>query len=72
MHDHAVVAELVGDLSLKGHLAAEYRLLTYRTGRPQAGILVGERVYPAHTLLAGSDAGFVLRSRPLAELERRT
>src|SRR4051812_257048 len=38
-------------------MAAEYRLLTYRTndGRPQAGILVGERVYPAHTLLAGSD-----------------
>jgi 2-keto-4-pentenoate hydratase/2-oxohepta-3-ene-1,7-dioic acid hydratase in catechol pathway len=38
-------------------MAAEYRLLTYRTndGRPQAGILVGERVYPAHTLLAGID-----------------
>ena len=37
-------------------MAAEYRLLTYRSdgGRPQAGVLVGERVYPAHTLLAGS------------------
>src|SRR4051794_41911308 len=34
----------------------EYRLLTYRTkgGRPQAGILVGDRVHSASTLLAGN------------------
>jgi 2-keto-4-pentenoate hydratase/2-oxohepta-3-ene-1,7-dioic acid hydratase in catechol pathway len=38
-------------------MAVEYRLLTYRSGsaRPQAGVLVGERVYPAHTLLARAD-----------------
>ena len=55
-------------------MAAEYRLLTYRTndGRPQAGILVGERVYPAHTLLAGSDGDSSSVLGLLAELERRT
>lgn len=46
-------------------MGAEYRLLTYRSagGRPQAGILIGERVYPAHNLLArtdGVDASSVL------------
>ena len=37
-------------------MAAEYRLLTYRTneGTPQAGILVDGRVHPAGTLLAGA------------------
>jgi hypothetical protein len=38
-------------------MAAEYRLLTYRNGggRPQAGILVGDRVFPAQSLLAATD-----------------
>ena len=41
---------------------AEYRLLTYRDGKkPVAGVLVGDRVYPAATLLrgAGVDASSV-------------
>src|SRR5262245_44166897 len=38
-------------------MASEYRLLTYRgeRGRPCAGVLVGERVYPAADLLRGAD-----------------
>ncbi|MCD6074282.1 MAG: hypothetical protein K0Q70_1165 [Rhodospirillales bacterium] len=43
---------------------AEYRLLTYENARdlPQAGVLIGERVYPASDLLTGKglDAGSVL------------
>jgi 2-keto-4-pentenoate hydratase/2-oxohepta-3-ene-1,7-dioic acid hydratase in catechol pathway len=43
----------------------EYRLLTYRAegGRPRAGVLVGDRVYPASDLIAhgdGVDASSVL------------
>ncbi|MGH6977195.1 MAG: hypothetical protein ACREED_09230, partial [Stellaceae bacterium] len=41
---------------------AEYRLLTYRDGnQPIAGVLVGDRIYPAATLLrgAGVDASSV-------------
>lgn len=36
-------------------MTTQYRLLTYRDedGRPQAGILVGQQVYPAARLLAG-------------------
>jgi 2-keto-4-pentenoate hydratase/2-oxohepta-3-ene-1,7-dioic acid hydratase in catechol pathway len=38
-------------------MAVEYRLLSYRGGsaRPQAGVLVGERVFPASTLVAAGD-----------------
>src|SRR3954452_21826196 len=38
-------------------MTAEYRLLTYRSGngRPQAGVLVGERVFPASDLLAAGN-----------------
>ena len=40
-----------------------YRLISFRSasGDPQAGVKVGERVYPAATLLRGlKDAGSVL------------
>jgi 2-keto-4-pentenoate hydratase/2-oxohepta-3-ene-1,7-dioic acid hydratase in catechol pathway len=37
-------------------MAAEYRLLTYlSSGRPQAGVLIGERVFPARDLLPAAD-----------------
>jgi 2-keto-4-pentenoate hydratase/2-oxohepta-3-ene-1,7-dioic acid hydratase in catechol pathway len=46
-------------------MTAEYRLLTYRSGngRPRAGVLVGERVFPASDLLtagSGIDTSSVL------------
>jgi 2-keto-4-pentenoate hydratase/2-oxohepta-3-ene-1,7-dioic acid hydratase in catechol pathway len=44
-------------------MAAEYRLLTYRAakGKPAAGVLIGERIYPATDLAgAGVDASSVL------------
>lgn len=43
-------------------MPAEYRLLTYRAkGKPAAGVLIGERVYPAADLVgAGVDASSVL------------
>jgi 2-keto-4-pentenoate hydratase/2-oxohepta-3-ene-1,7-dioic acid hydratase in catechol pathway len=44
-------------------MAAEYRLLTYRAGKgkPAAGVLIGERIYPAADLAgAGVDASSVL------------
>jgi 2-keto-4-pentenoate hydratase/2-oxohepta-3-ene-1,7-dioic acid hydratase in catechol pathway len=43
-------------------MAAEYRLLTYRVkGNPAAGVLIGERIYPAADLAgAGVDASSVL------------
>jgi 2-keto-4-pentenoate hydratase/2-oxohepta-3-ene-1,7-dioic acid hydratase in catechol pathway len=44
-------------------MAAEYRLLTYRAakGKPAAGVLVGERIYPAADIAgAGVDASSVL------------
>src|SRR6476620_7801829 len=39
-------------------MAAEYRLLAYRGdgGRPQAGVLIGERVFPARDLLPAADS----------------
>jgi 2-keto-4-pentenoate hydratase/2-oxohepta-3-ene-1,7-dioic acid hydratase in catechol pathway len=38
-------------------MAAEYRLLTYRNdgGRPQAGVLIDQHVYPASSLLERAD-----------------
>jgi 2-keto-4-pentenoate hydratase/2-oxohepta-3-ene-1,7-dioic acid hydratase in catechol pathway len=38
-------------------MTTEYRLLTYRSGsgRPRAGVLVGERVFPASDLLAAGN-----------------
>jgi len=38
-------------------MPAEYRLLTYRSGneKPQAGVLVGERIFPVRDLLAAGD-----------------
>ena len=46
-------------------MAAEYRLLTYRAknGRPEAGVLVGDRVFPAAWMIqepGGIEAGSVL------------
>jgi len=38
-------------------MATEYRLLTYlSSGRPQAGVLIGERVFPARDLLRTVDS----------------
>ena len=36
-------------------MASEYRLVSYADGAPKAGVLVGERIVPAATLLPGLD-----------------